>query len=88
MRRAIGERLIDKAETLHTEVISLLDIWRDYRSTIEAEESECPIVQLGRGFLLGGRAWSPSSSSPPRLGTMYTCAGREIRAAWTVDGHI
>ena len=39
MRRAIGERLIDKAETLHTEVISLLDIWRDYRSTIEAEQA-------------------------------------------------
>jgi len=39
IKRIIGEDLIDEAETLHTEVVALLEIWKDYREAIETESA-------------------------------------------------
>lgn len=40
VRSILGDDIIDEVEMLHREVCSLLDIWRDYRSLISAEEQE------------------------------------------------
>eukprot|EP00041_Stephanoeca_diplocostata_P016762 m.331382 g.331382 ORF g.331382 m.331382 type:complete len:456 (+) comp20476_c0_seq1:381-1748(+) len=40
VRKILGDDIIDEVETLHREVCSLLDIWREYRSLINAEEQQ------------------------------------------------
>eukprot|EP00040_Diaphanoeca_grandis_P016262 m.83841 g.83841 ORF g.83841 m.83841 type:complete len:397 (+) comp25678_c0_seq1:179-1369(+) len=37
IKRIIGEELVDEAEILHAEVVSLLDIWQDYRTRTESD---------------------------------------------------
>jgi hypothetical protein len=36
VRRAVGEALLQEAEAVHAELLTLLDIWRDYRADTDA----------------------------------------------------